>query len=211
MSLSILAFLVNFLSFFVFAFVLWRRLREDYPNNKIFLLTLGLVGSMVVGNWVFGRWPYFSFWASLLLGVSIGAYLVKKLDMRLFEVVDAVAPAWFWFLMLGGPASPSQSGLTGFLSTRAPGALVEPAMAGVALLGFTLFNARYRTFSWYPSGKIGFAGLAALALYFLSRFIFGVYIALTSSLIAGVFSVIIGLVLFLGGSFVIYFRGREQV
>lgn len=210
MPLSILAFLLTPLSFFVFAFVLWRRLEEDYANDKIFLLTLGLMVSMVVGNWIFGRFPLFSFWASLALVVAIGAYSVKKLDFRLFEVVDAVAPAWFWFLLLGS--------LAGFLSTRTIEALVEPAIAALALLGFTFFNARYRTFSWYPSGKIGFAGVGSLGLYFLSRSIFGVYIALTSSLSIElvdynivIFNGIIGLVLFLGCSIVLYFRGREQV
>lgn len=203
MPLSILAFLVNFLAFFVFAFVLWRKLKEDYPNDKIFLLTLGLAGSMLIGNWAFGRWPLFSFWASLVLVVAIGTYLVKKLDFRLFEMLDAIAPGWFWFLLLGS--------LTGFLSTRTIEVLVEPAIAGLALLGFTFFNARYRTFSWYPSGKIGFAGVGSLGIYFLLRSIFGVYTALTSSLSIGVFSGIIGLVLFLGCGVVIYFRGREQV
>lgn len=203
MPLSILAFLGNFLAFFVFAFVLWRKLKEDYPNDKIFLLTLGLVGGMVISKWVFGSWPLFSFWATLSLLVAIGFYLVKKLEFRLFEVIDAVAPAWFWFLIIGG--------LTRFLSTREIMALVEPVMAGVSLLGFTFFNARYRTFSWYPSGKIGFAGVGSLGIYFLLRSIFGVYTALTSSLSIGIFNGIIGLVLFLCCGVVIYFRGREQV
>lgn len=201
--MSILAFLLIPLSFFVFAFVLWRKLREDYPNDKIFLLTLGLMVSIVVGNWIFGRFPLFLFWATLALLVAIGFYLVKKLEFRLFETLDAIALGWFWVLIIGGPA--------GFLSTRSFETLVEPAMAGLALLGFTFFNARYRTFSWYPSGKIGFAGVGSLGIYFLSRSFFGVYTALTSSLSIGIFNGIIGLVLFLGCAIVLYFRGREQV
>ena len=199
--MSILGFLLSFLSVFVFSFVLWRKLKEDYPNDKIFLLTAGLVFTMVVGNWVTWSLPIFSFWISLFLAVLAGVYLVKKLDLRLFEVIDSVTPAWFWFLMLGN--------FTGFLSTRALGALVESAMAGVATLSFMFFNARYRNFPWYPSGKVGFAGLASLGVYCLLRAILGTYITLTSSLSVGIFNGIMGLVLFLGCGIVIRFRARE--
>lgn len=146
---TLLSLVLGFLGFFLFSFILWKRLREDYPGEDIFSFTLGLFLGGISSYWAASKViPVLSFWFALLGALIVGVVLMRRYTFRFFEVVDALAPAWFWLALF----------------------IFRNEISGAALfslLAFKFLEKRYRRFSWYPSGRIGFAGIASLALFSL--------------------------------------------
>ncbi len=169
MFLSIISFVFFFLGAVLFSFVLWRKLKEDYPHEQIFFLTslfliTGILSSAIIDR----RLGNFSFWGLIAFNTLAGIYFIKKLGFKFFEFIDALAPAWFWFIFF--------SSLIGLL--REWGNVINFSYPGAALLSlfaYHFFLTRYRRFSWYPSGKVGFAGLVSLGVYFLLQALVAIY------------------------------------
>lgn len=147
---------------FIFLFILWKRLKEDYFDNQIFttgFYIFGLVGVANLVSWYFLK-DYW-FWLSLLgifLGVIAGKFRFK---LRYFEVLEACVVALF------APAIM----LLIYDGIRFKHAFSFFAISIIALfIGlYYIFSIRYRTFTWYRSGRVGFSGLAILGLFFLVR------------------------------------------
>lgn len=167
---SVLFFL---LAAFSFSFVLWKKLREDYENDKIFKFTIYIFVGLVIGWWIAVVFaPKFSFWITVFTPFLAGSYVHRQLGLKFFETIDAFAPSWFSFLFF------SYSGLLLAHLLRLEDLNIKYStwfvFAEVLLtIGSIVFYkyalARYRKFSWYPSGKVGFAGLTSLAGYFMIR------------------------------------------
>ncbi|MDO8503415.1 MAG: hypothetical protein Q7S60_01865 [bacterium] len=176
---TLLSGLVGFLAFFFSAFIFWRRCREDYAPGKIFSFTLILLVGGAAGS--FGARlllpPMFgvvaAFWLPFILVSLLTLYLVKKLDLRLFEVLDSLVPSVLFFIFiytLGLGFSEIPVG--GFdLKLSITKFLIEAGLGLFGLVAYRFFQGRYRRFSWYPSGKVGFLGLATLTVYFFARFL----------------------------------------
>lgn len=145
-----------------FSFILWKRLREDYPYEPVFSATLILLGIGLLAAGFLGAAGDLSFWVGTLLVSAAGFYTIKKLGFKFFEFVDAVVPAFFLLSFFVGLASAVKS-LTN------PVSLAQAAVPLFSLVTYNFFFARYRRFSWYPSGKVGFAGLSSLGVYFTAR------------------------------------------
>lgn len=202
---SLIFTVTHFLAVFIFAFIIWKKLREDYPNELIFSFTLALLASGSSGWWIFQKFATpFAFWGVFVLPVILGLYFVKKFDMRPFEVIDAVAVSWFWFAFLGTAGS-----LLATLQMPSILSLPQVLIPLVSLGMYSFFIRNYRSFSWYPSGKVGFAGIASLALYFLLFAVFSLYQVVWHSLNREALNSIIGLVLFLSLSAAILIRSRN--
>lgn len=183
-------FVFTALAVFSFAFVLWKKLKEDYANELIFKFTLALLAGIGLGAWIASVWaPDFVFWASLAFGIAFGFYFIRKWQMRFFELIDGVSFAALVFMLILylGQVVKILPSVSYFVFARGGLSLL--------LLGFYAYFLRsYRRFSLYPSGKVGFAGLATLALFFLGRaVIFG---AQPLHLGAGLVNVIISVTLF---------------
>jgi len=147
---------------FVFSsFSFWRRLKEDYSQEDIFGLTL-----LVVVFCLFFYWLPIFFWdQSLSLPFAFaGGFLAVKVwssrfKMKVWEVYDALAPSVLIFLFCGGIGEFLISG-----SAWAGGYVV------ISLFGWIFWKflrKRYRSFSWYKSGKIGFLFWAVCFLIFV--------------------------------------------
>lgn len=209
---------------FFFSYTLWKKLREDWANNEIFKFTLVIFMGFLLGWWAASLWfPSFSFWITILAPFLAGTYVHKKLGFRFFEVIDALVPAWFSFLFF------SYSGVLiahwiRFASIVAHVATVFVIAQLFAVIGsivlYKYLLKRYRRFSWYPSGKVGFAGLASLAFYFLLRTIISIvahFAAPTNivslpyfSLSVEIFNAIMGLGLMAFTVFVLYSRSGRK-
>lgn len=200
---ALLSFVLKIAAFFFSSFIFWRKLRDDYAPGKIFSFTLVLFLGVVAGSLLVRYLPVgesglatFSFWLPFFLIVLLTLYLVRKLDFRLFEVLDSLVPASLFFLLIYSLA------VVGNFERES---LVEAGLAFVGLLIFHLLKGRYRKFSWYPSGKVGFLGLVTLALYFFARFLIAILFPLDLA------SAIISLVLSLFFIFAVYLRsGRAN-
>lgn len=145
-----------------FSFILWKRLREDYPPEPVFSVTLVLLGVGLLAASFLGAVGDFSFWIGTLLLSVAGFYTIKKLGFKFFEFVDAVVPAFFLLSFFVSLASVVKNPTN-------PVLLAQVAVPLFSLVVYNFFIARYRQFSWYPSGKVGFAGLSSLGVYFVLR------------------------------------------
>ena len=162
MITNVLTFIFGFL---IFLFLLWRKLKEDYISSQIFTTAFYVLAGVTFGYFISKRFfPAWWFWESLVsgfVGLIIG---VARFKLRFFEVFEASAIGFiFWIatiyfvdaIKLG-----SISSFVGFL------------ILSVLILLFYYFQSHYRDFAWYKSGKIGFASLSCLGIFFTLRALF---------------------------------------
>ena len=145
-----------------FLFFFWRKLREDYTNNQIFntgfYILFGIfLFSVLADNFA----PLWTFWLSLsgsLFGLFIG---ISRFRLRIFEAVEA------WVLGLLGIT------MSFYVYNWVKSfSLVDFAPVVVLFLFIFLYffmDSKYKQFTWYRSGRIGFTGLVTLGSFFLLR------------------------------------------
>ncbi len=153
--LQILGSLILFLFFF------WRRLREDFDSPVIFRSGFIMVLGFGIGQIVFvsivprffpasnifnyaGLW----FWGAIL-GLSIG-FMISQKAFRLpfYETLEAA--------------------IVGFLF--ASPIITKEWIFSIAIVTiFYVLKLKYKSFNWYRSGKVGFAGLATMGIFFTAR------------------------------------------
>lgn len=171
---TIAAILATILGILTFLFIFWKKLKEDYASNIIFtvgfyivigiltgaLLTLFLLSSRVPKSAVFNPYGLW-FWGSLI-GAMVGFFAgVNRFNLRFFEVLEAAALGlifWFLYLALGA------------------GSIVFSLASLVLIVIFFIVDRKYKTFSWYRSGRVGFSGLTLLALFFIVRSVLAIAI-----------------------------------
>ncbi|MBL7036320.1 hypothetical protein ISR94_00540 [Candidatus Microgenomates bacterium] len=154
--------IANILGIFVFLFVLWHRLRQDYHFEKTFTLAFytltGVLISYLVAKQFF---PEFWFWVEslgVLVGFSIG---VIRQKMRVYESFEGVLIGLLIWLSLTFMAdSVVNASLASFLAFW---------ITVFSVFLFFFLDAHYRRFSWYKSGRVGFSGLAVTGIFFLTR------------------------------------------
>lgn len=146
----------------VFLFIFWKRLKEDYSSEIVFKSSFNILLGILVGWGIsFKFYPPGFLWLSFLGGVLGLAVSVLRFRVRAYETLEAfvigVLP-WTSFVFLADSVlNSSLISFIGFLVT-------------LLVVFFSYYiDQHYKNFAWYKSGKIGFAGLATLALVFLIR------------------------------------------
>jgi hypothetical protein len=149
----------------LFSFAFWRKLKDDYENDEIFTSTLMLLFGGLIGWFVVGRWfEPLVFWGFALGFLISGIYATVRLGLKSFETIDSMAWAFFWLWVFVELRVVFMGGLGRYGINLLP--LTAPILG---LFVYRFLDSRYRRFSWYPSGKIGFLGLASFAVYFFFR------------------------------------------
>lgn len=160
--MSIFLLVLQFLgSLILFLFFFWRRLREDFDAHVIFRS-----GFMMA------------------IGFGIGQILFAALIPRLFPAsnIFSYTGLWFWGALLGLslgfvfsqkvfalPLYESlEAAIVGFLFAS-PIITKEWVYSLLAIGTYYFLKSRYKSFSWYKSGKVGFAGLATMGVFFTVR------------------------------------------
>jgi hypothetical protein len=155
-------FAVGILGLIIFLFIFWKRLKEDYASEVIFRVAIFILLGLLTG-WLLAvkLRPDVFLW-SAFLGASLGLGLaVFSLKLRFYETLEAFIISVFpWLALFFLKDSVVNSSLSSFL-----------AFLAVLLFVFIsyYFDANYKHFSWYKSGKIGFAGLSTLGIMFIVR------------------------------------------
>jgi len=154
--------LVGLVGVFIYLFIFWRKLKEDYVANQVF--TTGLLSVLfgILAYIVSSRFlPVWWFWLSLI-GFSGGLSLgIIKYHMRGYETAEAAGIAILpWMFLIFITDSIINQSVYSFLYA------MTVVVAGVVYL---ILNNKYKEFSWYASGRVGFAGLTALGIFFLLR------------------------------------------
>jgi hypothetical protein len=151
-----------FLGGYFFLFGFWKRLKEDYFENQIFatgfyIFTFSLLANIVAYYFLPGYWFWFTLIGSLC-GIVIGTV---RFNLRFFEVVEAFVMASFlpaiMFLLYDG------------ISKKHPDSFFAVSVVALFIGLYYFLSTRYKSFSWYKSGRVGFTGLAVLGTFFLVR------------------------------------------
>lgn len=164
----IASLLVNFLGILVFLFIFWRRLREDYSSEIIFKAAFYILIGVLVGFLISFKFiSIASFWF-MFIGANLGLGLsILTLKVKFYETFEALIISSFpWISFIFLLDSVIHSSLSSFL-------------AFVAILVFVFISyyldTHYKNFTWYRSGKIGFAGLLTLGLFFMVRSVLAIF------------------------------------
>ena len=155
---------------FIFLFLYWRRLKDDYPAEKIFnsafLIVFGVFLSLLISKLLLAD---FWFWVSVLFLFLAELFIVLKIRIKFYESLEAAVSSLLpWLSLLYLSDSIQKSSLTSFLAFW---------LALISLFLYFLLKNYYRTFSWYKSGKVGFSGLVTIGFFFISRLIFSLFSA----------------------------------
>lgn len=153
---------VTILGALIFLFLFWKRLKEDYAGEIIFKsATYILVG--IGAGWALSLkfFPDWFFWTSVTAGLIGFAFAILRFRLKFYETLEAfiISPLpWLGLVFLKD--SGVHSSFSSFL-----------AFIAILIMVFLsyYFGTHYKRFTWYKSGKIGFAGLAVAVVFFLSR------------------------------------------
>ena len=146
----------------LFLFIFWKRLKEDYLPDQIFATaTFSIVGITVgalMAKYLLPGWWFWFIAAFSFFGLSIG---ILKYKFRFHEVFEA----GFIGLM------PWLSAIFLFDSVRTISVMSFLSFVVIILLLglYYYLDTHYKNFSWYLSGRVGFAGLTTAAIFFLVR------------------------------------------
>lgn len=158
----ILKLLFGLTSFFLFLYIFWLKLKEDYLVDTVFSvafisLITGLGAYLLLGRF----FPAFSLWI-FLFGLFIGLVLALwKFRFRFFESYEA---------LVGGtlPAIASVF-LWQYLSDRNWATLYYCIFVWWLFVFYFFIDNHYKKFTWYKSGRVGFTGLFTAGIFFLIR------------------------------------------
>lgn len=184
--------LTSLLGVSLFLFLFWKRTKEDYPANQIFTSSLYMLLGIGLGVVLANKFsPIFWFWFSFL-GATLGMFVsVLRYKLKIYEIIEASWAAAMPWLALGLlHDSVSSSSLASFL-----------AFFSVVCLYvlFAFLDANYKNFTWYRSGRVGFAGLSTLGIFFLLRALFAPFFPFVISFVNydAIFSGIMAFIIFL--------------
>ena len=155
-------FLVGILAVLVFLFIFWKRLNEDYSSDIIFqvgtYILIGMAVGLTASKLFFQTW---FFWMSAL-GVMAGmGLMLLKFKLRFFETLEAV--------ILASMPVISLMFFTNSIASSSLNSFIAFVVCLILIFLSYWFDVNYRNFTWYKSGKIGFAGLMVAILFFLAR------------------------------------------
>jgi hypothetical protein len=161
MSNVFLLILFIVISFFIYLFFLWKFLREDYDPHRVFSFGIAtfiatLIGTGV-GIWMGNVW----FWTGLMGYVVMTIILARKFEFRIVEIIEASTPGYFVIYLAILFYGLSNSG---GLAT-----IILLAVTFLLLILFFVLKRNYKRFTWYKSGRLGFASLISIGLLFLVR------------------------------------------
>jgi hypothetical protein len=159
---------VNILGVFVFLFIFWKRLHEDYSSEIIFKTVFYILTGVLIGFLLSLKFIPTAFFWLMLTGAMFGlGFTIFRLKVKFYETFEALIISsfpWIGFTYLLD--SVTHSSLSSFL-------------AFVAILIFVFISyfldTHYKNFTWYKSGKIGFAGIVTLSLFFIVRSVLAIF------------------------------------
>lgn len=173
--------IANSIGVFLFFFLLWKTLKDDYHYEKIFNLSFILLGCAIV-LWLISGYVEESY---RFIFIFFGSFIVFtfgliKQKMNFYESFEGFVISFLaWYAVFTLQITISQSSLSSFLSFW---------MTLISIFIFYVSKTYYRSFSWYKSGKVGFAGIVSLIFFILSKVPFywgtnAIYLLISASLL----------------------------
>lgn len=153
---------VSVVGILFFLFIFWKRLIDDYLPSQIFTTAFFILLGVGFGYLISIKFlPFWWFWIGFL-GLFLGLILgIVRYRLRFFETLEAVLIGfgpWLGLIFFADSVlSYSASSFIGFA-----------VILGLVGLFYYLDN-HYKGFTWYGSGRVGFAGLSVAAFFFTIR------------------------------------------
>lgn len=186
--------IANLFGILLLLFFLWKRLKDDYHYEKIFNLSLSIFIGLMVGYLISIVAVLSTYWFWLLvLGISIG-FTINIINQKInffesFEGLTVGMLSWIGLYFLAH-------------------AIINSNLSSFLYFWFTLFlvflffflDSQYKNFNWYKSGRVGFAGVVALLIFFIIRSMVSIFFPATVSIAGGIdiyLSSTVAIVLFL--------------
>lgn len=164
----ILNFLIGFTGVILFLFVFWKRLKEDYSSNIIFNSGMAVLSGIFLGFFLAKIFaPQWFFWTSFLGSIIGMTLMILKYKLKFYETVEALVLAEMPLVsLIFFKDSVLKSSLNSFL-----------AFVASLVLIFAVYwlDLNYKKFTWYKSGKIGFAGIAGGIIFFFTRTVIAIF------------------------------------
>jgi len=164
----LIGILFNVLGIVIFLFLFWKKLKEDYISAQIFssafLIIVGIFGFYLISKFYMVTWWFWFGFIGFIVGLVIA---ILKFGLRPYETFEAALISilpWISLLYLNDSIkSASWISLIGF------------AITGGIIFLYIFLNSKYKNFTWYKSGRVGFAGLTSLGIYFLIRGLIAIF------------------------------------
>jgi len=206
------------LSFFSFSFVFWKRLRDDFEEERILSLTIFLALAFFIGSrffyilthfssfgfsfsWFFWRsHPGFSFLGGILALIGTLYFWARKNEWDFWHLADQALISFSVSISLF---------CLGIFIWQTDTFSFFWFLFSLFFLNIALFLSRnYRKFIWYESGKPGFVSSFCLFLFSLAILLLEIFSQNKVYCVGENFG--FGL-LFLGGLFFLYKRSERNL
>lgn len=163
-----------------FLFLIWKKLKDDYTSPQIFtfafIVSAFLLAGIILGSFITnlnnlstaifndsGLWFWVGF-VALAIGFVVG-YKTQKggkdFKPRQYELLEGVCTGFIFFLIpiffVSGVVNENIKILTFAI------------FLGFLLYLYFMLNKNYKKFTLYKSGKLGFASLTILGIFFFVR------------------------------------------
>jgi hypothetical protein len=158
----ILTVLINLISIFIFLYILWYKLKEDYSPSLIFSAGFTIVILVVLVNLVALRFfPSYWFWVSFVGTILAVLISILKYKLSFYEFFDSIVISlhpWLGLIFLDKLASSLDASV-----------LILVLQVIVTSILYLIFDKNYKSYSWYRSGRVGFSGFAVIGAFFILR------------------------------------------
>lgn len=163
-----LKFFVAVPAVILYLFLFWRRLKEDYPQQVVFtaafFVLFGILVFFILSIYYRPEWWFWFAAAGAIIGFLLS---ILRFKLKITETIDAsvlglnmlAIATYFYFGSIEGDFRP----------------YILVIFHLFLFLVFWILDQNYKKFTWYRSGKIGFAGILTLGFYFLIRSVVALY------------------------------------
>ncbi len=171
--------LIKTIGVLLFLYLTWRKLADNYKDSLLIEYSwLGLFAFLLSGRLVFGitHWGIwnnsvvdwllfwqksgFDYYGGVFGLLLVSWYFSKRNDWRIWAFFEEMTVPTYWWLIIM---------LLGELGSDWPNwkLFANILCLIMGLFAAIIFRSRYRSFSWYKSGKSGFVFFAATLVTFI--------------------------------------------
>ncbi len=146
---------------FVFLFVFWRGLKEDYIPSQIFSTSIVIILTVLAGyfcsSFYFKEYRFWFVILTFIIGYIIGS---KRSGIKFYEGLDSLISALLLSIFISSVI---------LYSYRTVNLFLFYISIGLSLAIYYIVKKYYKTFIWYRSGRRGFPGLFTTGVFLLTR------------------------------------------
>lgn len=192
--------IANVLGIFLFLYVYWKKLKEDYLSEKIFnfafiLIAVTFFAYFISTKFLIGYW----FWV-VFLAQLITILIATKFKFDFFENFEGyILSILPWLSLFYLTDSVQKSSLSSFLLFW---------ISLTLIFVYLLIQNFYRKFTWYKSGKIGFVSLSVVLLFFACRILMSAFFGQLISF-ATQYEIILSATVISISFLILFIRGRS--